>query len=1048
MAAPPTRPPRPMDSTGEREIEGNVDLQRGGMSVEDYVGRIGGQSASSAADHEHFSDFKRASLSGARARLPRLSCKAWLVANLKSGEVLAHHNAMHERQIASITKLVTAWIVAQVVDAVPALRSARVRVSAQAAGVTGTSAQLREGETYTVLELLHGMLLPSGNDAATALAEFFGPLFAPRSVLLKPGPPSPATQLSPKLPIDAVPVHSVAAPPSPLPLAFPEAAEAPVRGACCPAAMQLDASPPGAKPSPCSSPATWVLSDEEGEEEKGAGGEGEASKAAMRFSGGAEEEEEAELGPGCVTSHHSAALLGSRTSVESAGSPHLAGSGVAPQIRHASDPHRRAVASKWPAASPLGVRESTPCDAEEGVMSDDGRSRHSASPAGSVATAPAPARSTRRRGGSDPPLVSSAKRIAGRWAPRGGAGSGGSPRAAAAAVGLGRAAAHLPALRPSSQLQPLSPTTLTPGPRASAFWGESSERPAWSLRTPQHRPASAVGMSRDRGAGQCTDLGGTPNGRAWAASPGVSASAGIGADGSAAEGDDRSVASESTMAASCTLSAAHALVTMGWEGLPATAPRSMPSTWQGRGRRDRRRGCASSSSLSSSSRPQLAPITEGAGPAAADEAAWPPVGMVSDVEGARAGAAAMETWGTDASCAWFVSRMNEEARRLGMLHTHFVNPHGLAEDGHCSCAADVARLAVRVWRHPLLRRVCGTKRLQCRIPWSKGLPLAGYPRQLEWRNSNNLLWRSGSGCVYSGIKTGITPAAMGCLVTALRRTVRANSTALMIVVLGSAGAQERFVDTDRLAQWAMEAIPDRTTIHQLSAERRRGRRNRSSTQRREVASATPSNEPGDGSWRGRPSTVSPRAHAGRHRARTRRVSRVSASPGVGQGSVRSVPPPAASAAEGHPNVGASSCSPATLSAPKLHAPRAAEQVGGRAGVSSTRQLPTLALSPVQPPAPALPAGSGVVFRTGGRIACGDVLGPALGAVRLSMSHTAIADAERGPTRPDLIARDGASPGDAGPSAHGGDSGVTVWELQSSPSAAALPVVERGGECKE
>ena len=40
----------------------------------------------------------------------------------------------------------------------------------------GTSAELLENDTLSVYELLHGMMLPSGNDAAQALAIYFGHL--------------------------------------------------------------------------------------------------------------------------------------------------------------------------------------------------------------------------------------------------------------------------------------------------------------------------------------------------------------------------------------------------------------------------------------------------------------------------------------------------------------------------------------------------------------------------------------------------------------------------------------------------------------------------------------------------------------------------------------------------------------------------------------------------------------------------------------------------------------------------------------------------------
>ena len=51
-----------------------------------------------------------------------------------------------------------------------------VKVSKEASKVIGTSAELCEGDQLTVWDLLHGLMLPSGNDASHALAEHFGNL--------------------------------------------------------------------------------------------------------------------------------------------------------------------------------------------------------------------------------------------------------------------------------------------------------------------------------------------------------------------------------------------------------------------------------------------------------------------------------------------------------------------------------------------------------------------------------------------------------------------------------------------------------------------------------------------------------------------------------------------------------------------------------------------------------------------------------------------------------------------------------------------------------
>lgn len=51
-----------------------------------------------------------------------------------------------------------------------------ITVTRFAARVKGTTADLIEGDILTVNQLFYGMMLPSGNDAAFALAEYFGEL--------------------------------------------------------------------------------------------------------------------------------------------------------------------------------------------------------------------------------------------------------------------------------------------------------------------------------------------------------------------------------------------------------------------------------------------------------------------------------------------------------------------------------------------------------------------------------------------------------------------------------------------------------------------------------------------------------------------------------------------------------------------------------------------------------------------------------------------------------------------------------------------------------
>ena len=97
------------------------------------------------------------------------SAAASVLMDAERGEVLFEENASDRHLIASTTKLMTAAV---------ALRryapTEKVTVSSRAAATEGSSMYLEAGETLTVEELLCGLLLQSGNDAAEALAEHAG----------------------------------------------------------------------------------------------------------------------------------------------------------------------------------------------------------------------------------------------------------------------------------------------------------------------------------------------------------------------------------------------------------------------------------------------------------------------------------------------------------------------------------------------------------------------------------------------------------------------------------------------------------------------------------------------------------------------------------------------------------------------------------------------------------------------------------------------------------------------------------------------------------
>ena len=93
------------------------------------------------------------------------SAKAAVVMEVSSGRVLYSQNSKQPLPIASTTKILTALVVLENCDI-----NSVVTVPEKAVGVEGSSIYLAEGEKLTVRELLYGLMLRSGNDAATALA--------------------------------------------------------------------------------------------------------------------------------------------------------------------------------------------------------------------------------------------------------------------------------------------------------------------------------------------------------------------------------------------------------------------------------------------------------------------------------------------------------------------------------------------------------------------------------------------------------------------------------------------------------------------------------------------------------------------------------------------------------------------------------------------------------------------------------------------------------------------------------------------------------------
>ena len=109
---------------------------------------------------------------------PFVTANAWAIGDAKTGRILWHDKGDDRRDFASTTKTMTAWLILREATAEPKLLNEVITFSSSADRTPGSTTGLKAGEKITVRELLYGLMLPSGNDAATALAEFAGPRFA------------------------------------------------------------------------------------------------------------------------------------------------------------------------------------------------------------------------------------------------------------------------------------------------------------------------------------------------------------------------------------------------------------------------------------------------------------------------------------------------------------------------------------------------------------------------------------------------------------------------------------------------------------------------------------------------------------------------------------------------------------------------------------------------------------------------------------------------------------------------------------------------------
>lgn len=141
---------------------------------------------------------------------------------------------------------------------------------------------------------------------------------------------------------------------------------------------------------------------------------------------------------------------------------------------------------------------------------------------------------------------------------------------------------------------------------------------------------------------------------------------------------------------------------------------------------------------------------------------------------------------TDGSEAAFVSRMNQEAKRLGLTQTHFMNATGLTEPGHVSSARDLALIG-RALIHEFPARLTFFSQRELVV---KGI---------TYYNGNRLLWRDST---VNGLKAGRTAQAGYCLAASARRGVQRR----IAVVLGARSDAQRTEEALKLLNYGFESF--------------------------------------------------------------------------------------------------------------------------------------------------------------------------------------------------------------------------------------------------
>jgi D-alanyl-D-alanine carboxypeptidase (penicillin-binding protein 5/6) len=103
---------------------------------------------------------------------PQLNAKGYVLMDANSGQILAEKN-MHQRMApASLTKMMTLYIISNALKNKQISMNDKVHISKKAWRMGGSKMFVKAGDNVAVKDLIQGIVVQSGNDACTAMAEY------------------------------------------------------------------------------------------------------------------------------------------------------------------------------------------------------------------------------------------------------------------------------------------------------------------------------------------------------------------------------------------------------------------------------------------------------------------------------------------------------------------------------------------------------------------------------------------------------------------------------------------------------------------------------------------------------------------------------------------------------------------------------------------------------------------------------------------------------------------------------------------------------------